>query len=114
VSECSVDYPKELPLECARELVRMVRRGDLVRERASFAKHVWNVQGYVQKLALGEPTDLAFPFQSLPTDEEAAQSLEMLTEEVAEGSEFARGLGLPAGILLRWLLARLLEVLTKE
>ncbi len=112
MSTCAVEYPTELPIECVRELVRIVRRGEIVRERAAFAQHAWNVQGYVQRMVMGEAVSVVGDSAPLPTDEQATSELLGLVEESREVEGVARGLGLPATLLLRWLLAKLIEALS--
>jgi hypothetical protein len=116
MSHCGMDYPKEAPLECLRELVRIVRQGGIVVERAAFARHAWNVQGYLQRLALGDPVSVigsAGVAESAgeASDDEAISSLELLAEQACEEAAVSRGIGLPASVLLRWLLGRLLDSL---
>jgi hypothetical protein len=111
MSHCEVKYPTELPVECVRELVRIVRRGEIARERAAFAQHAWNVQGYVQRMVIGEAVSVVGEAMPLPTDERATTELLGLVEESCEDEGVARGLGLPATLLLRWLLSKLIEAL---
>ena len=53
-----VAYPDSLPTECVGELIRIVRGGTIVPERAAFAANAWNVQGYLQGVILGDPDPL--------------------------------------------------------
>lgn len=56
-----VVYPVDLPLDCAKEVIRIVTAGTIVEEKDRFALCVWNVQGYIQKVLLGEPVPHAVP-----------------------------------------------------
>ncbi len=111
MSTCAVEYPTELPIDCVRELVRIVRRGEIARERAAFAQHVWNVQGYVQRMVIGDAVSVVGSTMPMPSDEKATSALLGLVEESCEPEGVARGLGLPATLLLRWLLTKLIEAL---
>ena len=112
MSSSEQDYPSLLPLEGVQEIIRIVRAGTVVSERSAFAKHAWNVQGYLQKAALGEPTPL---IGSVPdaTDSEALAALESLKSRAyatAEGVT-APTLALPVQVLLNWLVNKLLAAL---
>jgi hypothetical protein len=50
-----VEYPKEFPLSEIQNVIRIVRQGKIVEEKERFAFDAWQVQGYVQGVALGPP-----------------------------------------------------------
>ena len=50
----AVSYPADLPGDSVAELIRIVRAGTIVEERGPFAHAIWNVQGFAQKLLLGD------------------------------------------------------------
>lgn len=111
---CAVEYPVEMPVECIREILRIVRAGRWVEERAAFAKHGWSVQGYLQRLLLGEPQPVigATPC----TDESALLALESLERQSIAQAEGAaqQALPVPLAALIDWLVRKLLEALLRR
>lgn len=106
--KCSdVEYPRELPLDCIREIIRIVRGGMNREEIPSLAKHVWVTQGYLQGLGLGEPDQVIGAVTC--DDESALAALERLCQS-EDGS--ARAIPLPIAVLLRWLINKLLDSLS--
>lgn len=111
MSSCQVEYPREVPIECIRELIGLLRGGDVWGRRSAFAKHLWTVQGYVQRLWLGEPISVMGEAEVL-SDDEACAALEGWLEQARESSVADPGMNLPSRVLLRWLVTKLLELLT--
>lgn len=115
MKSCGVSYPTEIPVDCVREIVRIVRERRLLAERGAFAQHAWNVQGYLQRVLLGEPQPVIGAARS-PTDESALAALVALEQQAiaqAEGSAVG-ALPVPVAMLLRWLVEKLLESLLRE
>jgi hypothetical protein len=109
-SACTIEYPKTLPLECVKELVRIVRERKLVQERAALASHAWHVQGYLQGRLLGDPDQTNYATAPAGVDDDACcRALESL----AADEPIVRTLPLPMEILLRWLLAKLLDAVVQ-
>jgi hypothetical protein len=103
-------YPSELPAESVREIVRIVRTNRLAEERALFALAAWNVQGFLQRLLVGEPTPLVGSIEL--SDDEGLAGLEAVAAESPTLEGVVAGpLSLPAGPLLAWLVKKLLEAL---
>ncbi len=50
----TVAYPSEFPADSISFVVK-VFRGQETPDKAALAHHGWNVQGYLQKIVLGEP-----------------------------------------------------------
>jgi hypothetical protein len=48
-------YPSEVPQDSALDIVHLFRDGEVFTQRALFASAVWNVQGYLQGLLIGNP-----------------------------------------------------------
>lgn len=111
MKRCGVSYPTEIPIDCVREIIRIVREGELLTERAAFAQHAWNVQGYLQRVLLGEPQPVIGG--ASPTDDSALAALRALEQQAmaqAEGNT-VRALPVPVALLLRWLVEKMLESL---
>lgn len=51
----TIKYPDIFPLDSIREIVNVVRSGDIKSQASVVAFHVWNVQGYAQKTFIGDP-----------------------------------------------------------
>ena len=105
---CPIDYPRQLPLDCLSEIVRIVRSQQVAVEKTAFAKHAWVVTGYLLYASLGDadPTPIG---ADLPEDDDAW--CDRLAAFLDEPREPARTLPLPAKALLRWLFEKLLAAL---
>lgn len=115
MSQGEQDYPSVLPIEGVQEIIRIVRAGAIVTERSTFAKHAWNVQGYLQKVVLGEPAVL-IGTNGLTSDAELLSALESLKSRAyatAEGVTVP-SLPLPVQAILTWLVNKLLESLLNQ
>lgn len=112
MTRCGMNYPTEIPVDCVREIIRIVRDGKLLTERANFARHAWNVQGYLQRVLLGEPQGVIGETGPLE-DASALAALAVLEPPAAaRAEEFAiRALPVPVSLLLRWLIEKLIESL---
>lgn len=111
---CPVEYPKEAPIDCIREVVRIVRSGRVFEERSPLAKHVWSVQGYMQRLVFGEPKPLIGSHEPCG-DETALLALASLERQAIAQAEGAvqQSLPIPLAVLLEWLVQKLLEALRR-
>jgi len=115
MSQGEQDYPSVLPIEGVQEIIRIVRAGSIVAERSAFAKHAWNVQGYLQKVVLGEPPVL-IGTNGPVSDVEVLSALESLKSNAyatAEGVT-APPLSLPVQAILTWLVNKLLQALLSQ
>lgn len=50
-----VQYPTELPLESASELISIIRKGEVVSKKSWVGLHGWNVAGYLLLKGVGNP-----------------------------------------------------------
>lgn len=100
-------YPDDFPLDNIREIVNIVRSGDIKSQSSVLAYNVWVVQGYGQKMLIGnpdEPISLA-RVQKVP-DADALTILEkVLSDEPAPQAS------LPWDFLLSYLFDLLKELL---
>lgn len=118
---CGVQYPQEPPVECIKALVSAYRDGTLFEDRACTAHHVWNIQGYAQRMAFGDPHDdhppvygTAPPAPPAPpaelTDEQAVAYLEQFAE--ADQQTYA-ALPIPWLSIAAWVAKLIFERLNK-
>ena len=49
------EYPVDFPLENIRDIVNIVRSGDIKSQASTLAFNIWVVQGYGQKTFIGAP-----------------------------------------------------------
>lgn len=122
----AVKYPTDVPLDEIKHLVELIRGGDLVNNKAEFAKDAWIVQGFVLVTVLGEPSVGPFVGSSalvttktLPalvsSDADAIAVLEAIGDPVPEGVSTA--LPIPPELLsalAMWLIQKLLDLLNKK
>lgn len=131
--DCEIMYPADVPSDCFLEVARILRARTVIEEKSAFAKHVWVIQGWGQKLILGEqvlignacdPCESVANVQIAPatmaTDDAAAETLELLAarceaaEAADEGTIRAAELPqLPAPVVtvIRLLVKKLLDAL---
>lgn len=83
-------YPQALPIECAQTMIRIIRDREVQTKRVEFAHCAWQVQGYVQKVLIGEPSDARQSdlFSMTPDDGSLDETLYSLETELnaLEGS----------------------------
>lgn len=93
----TVSYPATFPVESVGEVVKVLRKQAPV-SKSSLGLHAWNVQGYLQKIILGEPDTEAIHAGPLNIDAETlAVGLETLDQE---GPQAILGGGLTKKLLL--------------
>lgn len=79
----SVRYPETFPLDSIREIVNVVRSGDIKSQASILAFNVWQVQGYAQKTLIGDP-DVPVSLlraQAAPDGKTALEHLEALLSD---------------------------------
>jgi hypothetical protein len=100
-----------MPVDCVKQIVRIVRQRRLAEEKATFAHHAWVVQGYLQSKLLGNGSealvgDELVGDEPLGTDDQMADMLELVARH---DESVMAALPLPIALLVRWLLTKLLE-----
>lgn len=78
-------YPVNLPLDAVQKLIEIVKSKKLVERKAEFGLAAWNVQGFGQKMLLGNPDTV--PITSSIADD--ADLLLQLAETLVAHSESA-------------------------
>ena len=53
-----LDYPEVVDLEAVTTLVSIVKNREIMEKKQEFAKAGWNVQGYLQRIFIGDPGKL--------------------------------------------------------
>ncbi len=117
-----VGYPAEFPTEALGTIMKVVADGSWETQKDEFAHAAWNVQGFLQSMVLPLKADDEFitvnslALDSTLDDAEAVEALQFMVDNppvsVASAGDvkaFAISLPLPAIILLKWLLGKLVE-----
>lgn len=114
-------YPDFLPLDDAKEVIRIFKGGTAILERSALTKHVWVIQGFVQGKLLGDPDNLKlFSVQSASFATTAVDPIDILEDMVAQeearrsGMPTAQALPAPFVLLLQWAINKLVELLIAE
>lgn len=135
MAHSNTKYPTEFPVDEIRHCIDLVRNGDILTEKAEFAKDVWVAQGYLQYAVLGEPgaeefvgatTGVAMvapPGTTLPkkvkTEDDAISVLEAVVDSrmKAQPEGVAGAIPIPPELInaaVAWLVQKLLELLSKR
>jgi len=115
----SLKYPDSLPLDSIKEIVRIIQAGNTVPEKAALAKHLWVVQGYAQKMLVGDPDSVLVGMQNPTLVPQAMPDnlpdLVSMLEKLAlaeSGAEFtAQEFQVPPAWLLQLVIEKLVELL---
>jgi hypothetical protein len=97
-----MNYPADVPVQEMLNVVKLLRAGTVVENRAQFALDAWVVQGYCQKQILGAPEGTQFVSQA------AEQDPLTLIEIVANG-EPQPHLLFPWELIASFLLKKIIE-----
>ncbi len=49
------NYPDAAPIPCIAQTINIIRTGEVSEKKEELFLHLWNIQGYAQKVLLGEP-----------------------------------------------------------
>lgn len=106
-------YPTELPIFELRSVLSIIQSGDVMAQKAEFFKNLWWIQGYGQKLLLGENAQLiaASAAAEITTDADAAVAIQKIVDN-AEGPT-AQALAPLWTALVTWAINKALEYLLK-
>lgn len=117
--DAAILYPDQLPLDDAREIIRIIKGGNALAERALLAKSFWVLQGYTQGALLGDPDNLRV-FAAAPPTEFTEDPVAVLERIVAQeearrnGVMVPQALPAPLALLLQWAVQKLIELLMSE
>ena len=75
-------YPTLFPIRCFTETIDIIRSGEVSAKRADLAAHLWNIQGYAQKVVFGDPQERKRLFGS--NDEQHVVQLEAALQELKD------------------------------
>lgn len=112
-----VEYPEKFPKHCIKELVKIVRDGQILERKEEFALHAWNVQGYAQSMIVGAPDDQTWGEMPELTDEEACKVLEDCCEDEEKKEadpEAKSALPIPWPMLAAWVIKLIMKWLSKR
>ncbi|MCC9655294.1 hypothetical protein [Rhodopirellula halodulae] len=113
-----MQYPDSLPLTEIKLIIDRLRSGTVDGHLDEFAHAIWVVQGYAQKMLIGEAKtetpdapDFELTAQTADTSEQAIQALERAIDkrqELGEG-EIVTQAAIPWSLILKFLLEILEE-----
>ena len=106
-------YPTELPIFELRAALSIINSGDIMGQKAEFFKNLWWIQGYGQKLLLGENAQMvaASAASDITTDQEAAAAMQKIIDSGDEMN--AQVLSTLWTALVSWAINKALEYLLK-
>lgn len=99
-------YPQTIPSESIKNVISIIRSGEIADKKAELLHDLWYVQGYIQSVVFGDPGVVST--QSV-ADFEAVATLEKLISEDPQ----AHGL-IPWELLLNWIVNYIIEVLLTQ
>lgn len=103
-----LDYPQTLPLDEIKAIIELVKNREVKTNLPVFAKNAWVVQGFVQKMVLGNTLSSEPNFDLFTAGEfDGVAALEKCI-----ASEASVQLTLPWALILEWLLKLLLDSMT--
>lgn len=105
-------YPQDFPVEQVTSLVSLVRDGNVGDNLDVFAHDLWVVQGYAQKVFVGDPGSGVVHSQEVyvkPVDFDAVETLDKLAKQAESGALASQDVG-EWKWLLEWALQELLKV----
>ena len=84
-------YPTEMPIFELRNVLSIISSGNIMAQKTEFFKDLWWIQGYGQKLVLGENAQLTpaavEAVTQITSDEEAAAAIQKLIDSSDTVSE---------------------------
>ena len=95
-----MNYPDSLPLTEIRNVLDIVKSGDIKGRVQDLMHDAWVLQGYLQKQMIGSPSNLLLARQS---SEDPIAVLENAVVQ-AETNELTAQISVPWSIVLPWLL----------
>jgi len=106
-------YPAELPIFELRNVLSIINSGNIMAQKAEFFRDLWWIQGYGQKLALGEGTQLTPASVAAATeftsDQDAAVAIQKIIDSADQAS--AQSLAPLWTALITWAINKALEYL---
>jgi len=111
----ATSYPVDFPVAEGLEIVTIVRQGQVKAKLSTFSHRVWVLQGFAQKVGLGNPEDGSLgepiPDMSLLTSQGVTDPVDVL-EKVCEAHKagVTAQFAVPWALLLKWALGELLKL----
>jgi|APCry1669188970_1035186.scaffolds.fasta_scaffold70358_2 hypothetical protein len=100
-----MNYPESLPLTEIKNILDIVKTGDIKGKVQDLMHNAWVLQGYLQKQMIGNPSNLLLAKQS---SEDPVAVLENVINQ-ADSSELVAQISVPWSIVLPWLLKLIAE-----
>ena len=100
-----MNYPESLPLTEIKNVLDIVKTGDIKGRVQDLMHNAWVLQGYLQKQMIGNPSNLLLAKQS---SEDPVAVLENVISQ-ADSSELVAQISVPWSIVLPWLLKLIAE-----
>lgn len=104
-----IAYRHDPPVDELLQAIDIVRRGRISEDRALFAKYVWEVQGYVQYVTLGEPGQPA-PLMAVTSEADVFYQIVSNSADTQAMRTMPVG-AIPWKMILGWLVNKLLDEL---
>jgi hypothetical protein len=102
-------YPESLPLDEIKNVVNLVRNGQVKEKVKEFAHDVWIVQGYAQGMIIGNP-DVDFSLMS----QSAGDAVDALEKLAASEDTMEAQMAIPWQMILSWAVTKLLELVEEK
>jgi len=102
-------YPIEFPYQEIKNVVAIVRSGEIVANRQVLVHDIWVVQGYAQHTIIGAPAEVATPTVSAQSVEDPLSLLEKAAAQ-AEGDTVTAQFAIPWGVIAKYLAELLLKI----
>lgn len=103
-----MNYPADVPVQEMLNVVKLLRSGTVIANRAEFALDAWVVQGYCQKQIIGAPADTQYVSQAA----DGRDPLDLM-ESVANGDPQAQLL-FPWELIAGFVLKKIIEYIVNN
>ena len=100
-----MEYPSSLPLGEIQNIVSIVKSGDVLARRSTLALDLWVLQGYAQRLIIGNPA----PENNITA--QSADSAFFVLEKIANEEPVAQA-SIDWTIILQWAIQMLLNIVS--
>jgi len=102
-------YPSAFPLVEIKNVIDIVRSGDLISQKEALAHDAWVVQGYAQSMLIGAPT-------TAMSAQDAIDPLEALEKAAAaaESDTPTAQISIPWAVIAKYVTELLLQILLSQ
>ena len=103
-------YPSEFPLDSVKSIINIFRSGGVADNKELLAYDIWVVQGYAQKMLMGDLDISAFAAEEALADTDAIDELEKAAAKFESG-DIVTHAAVPWLFILKWALKILINSL---